>query len=64
MASRRRKPRKSEKTAASLTIHGPGKMSRAGRKDIIAWLRQHADHLAKHGDEYTDGRFRGSFRYV
>lgn len=51
------------KTAATLTIHGPGRMTKKGRADIIRWLQQQAKHLAKHGKDYTDGRFRASFRY-
>lgn len=52
------------KAAASLVIHGPGRMTARGRRDIVAWLRKSAAHLAKHGGEYTEGRFRGSFNYV
>lgn len=52
------------KTAARLTIDAPGAMTEAGRRDIVAWLRQSAAHLAKHGAEYTEGRFRGSFNYT
>lgn len=51
-------------TAARLSIEGPGKMTAAGRRDIAKWLRDHAAHLLKHGKQYTDGRFRGSFNYA
>jgi hypothetical protein len=51
------------KTAATLTIHGPGRMSARGRRDIIAWLKKQAAHLARHGEQYTDGRFRAGFHY-
>lgn len=52
------------KTAATLTIHGPGRMTPRGRKDIIKWLRAQAGHLEKHGKNYTEGRFRVGFHYV
>lgn len=52
-----------ERTAAVITIHGAGKMTARGRRDIALWLRRHADHLVKHGKEYTDGRFTGRFIY-
>lgn len=55
---------KKTKTAASLTINGPGRMTTRGRKDIIAWLRQQANHLARDGKNYTTGQFRAGFRYV
>jgi hypothetical protein len=54
---------KKSKRAATLTIKAPGKMSKRGRKDIVAWLRQQAKHLAKHGENYTDGRFTAGFNY-
>lgn len=56
----KRKP----KTAAIVTIRAPGKMTKRGRRDIAVWLRQHANWLLKHGDEYTDGRFTGRFIYT
>lgn len=54
----------SVKTAATLIIHGPGKMSARGRRDIVAWLRRQADHLARDGKDYTVGRFRAGFNYI
>lgn len=63
-SNRMAKKRKKSKAAASLVIHGPGRMTARGRRDIVAWLRQQARHLAKHGDQYTEGQFRGSFNYV
>ncbi len=58
------KPKRKGKTAAVLTIRGPGKMTPRGRKDIATWLRRQAAHLLKHGAEYTDGRFTGRFSYL
>jgi hypothetical protein len=49
------------KSAAIITIKAPGKMTKAGRKDIAAWLRRHASMLLKHGEQYTDGRFTGRY---
>lgn len=63
MAKAKRKSRK-ERTAAIITIHGPGKMTKRGRRDIVNWLRRHAAMLAKDGDKYTEGRFTGRFIYV
>ena len=63
MATKTKRPRV-KKTAATLTIHGPGRMSKAGRRDIANWLRRHASMLVKEGDKYTEGRFRGGFHYV
>ena len=51
-----------EKSIATIVIKAPGKMTAAERKDIAAWLRRHAEHLLKHGKEYTEGRFTG--RYI
>jgi len=67
MASKRkgkgkRKPR--YKQAATMTIHGPGRMSARGRRDIATWLRRLAADLVKHGDQFTDGRFRAGYNYV
>lgn len=55
--------KKREQSAAVLTIFSPGKMTPRGRKDIAAWLRRHASHLLKHGNDYTEGRFTGRFIY-
>lgn len=63
MAKRVRKS-KAEKSAAVLTIHGPGRMTKRGRRAIATLLRKHADWLLKHGDDYTDGRFTGRFIYT
>lgn len=62
MAKKRKSKR--HRVAATLTIHGPGRMSARGRRDIVVWLRRRADHLAVHGSDYTDGRFTGVFRYA
>lgn len=52
------------KRAATIVIHSPGKMSAQGRKDIVAWLRKQAAHLARDGKRYTDGRFTAGYNYV
>lgn len=57
-----KKPKKF-KTAATLTIHGPGRMSKQGRGYIVRWLRKKADDLSKDGHRYTDGRFRARYLY-
>ena len=58
------KSKPAEKSAAVITIKSPGKMTARGRRDIAGWLRRHADHLLKHGKDYTDGRFTGRFIYI
>ncbi len=50
--------------AATLVIHGPGKMSAKGRRDIALWLEGQAYKLKRDGKMYTDGRFRSQFRYL
>lgn len=55
---------KNVKRAAILTIQSPGRMTKRGRRDIAAWLRRQADHLARDGENYTEGRFRAGFNYV
>ena len=55
--------RKTEKSAAIITIKSPGSMTKKGRSEIAAWLRQHAANLVRHGDKYTDGRFTGRYIY-
>ena len=42
-----------EKSAAILTIKSANRMTARGRRDIAAWLRQHAAYLIKHGSEYS-----------
>lgn len=51
-----------EKTAATITIHGARRMSPEGRKRIADWLRQHANDLMVEGDSYAD-RFRGRYLF-
>ena len=58
------KAKPAEKSAAVITIKSPGKMTSRGRRDVAVWLRWHADHLLKHGKDYTDGRFAGRFTYT
>ena len=53
-----------EKAAAVLSIDRPGTMTTRGRKDIVAWLRRQATHLARHGGQYCDkGWFRARYLY-
>lgn len=52
-----------EKTAAVLTIHGPGLMNDAGRRDIAAWLEVQALNLRIDGYLYTDKRFTARYLY-
>lgn len=59
-----RKQAANEKTAATLTINGPGAMTAAGRRDVIDWLRHEASRLAIEGKLYTHGRYRASFKYL
>ena len=54
---------RAEKSAAVVTIHGAGRMTARGRRDIAGWLRRHAAWLMKHGGEYTRGRFVGRYLY-
>lgn len=52
---------KRNERAASLVIHGPGRMTARGRRKIASWLRMHANMLLKEGNNYTEGRFTGSY---
>lgn len=53
---------KSERSVATVSIHGAGRMTKKGRAKIASWLRMHADMLTKQGDKYTESRFTG--RYI
>lgn len=60
MASKIKRP-KIKKTAATMTIHGPGKMSNKERVDLLAWLsNQVALVKSRH---LTVGRYRAGLRY-
>lgn len=59
----KRKQKAKMKSAVVVTIHGPGRMTKRGRRDIADWLRRHAAMLLKDGDNYTGGRFTGRFMY-
>ena len=50
-----------EKTIASLTINGIGKMTRERRRQIADWLCDLSTEVSDNGDKYTDGRFRARF---
>lgn len=58
-----KKQTKSPKVAATLTVFGPGKMTKKGRSYIVAWLRQGAKDLERNGHLYTNGRFRARYLY-
>jgi hypothetical protein len=64
MASKRKGKGKGGKykAAATLVIHGPGKMTAAGRKDIADWLRGNAVLLTK--NHLTTGQFRGRYMHA
>lgn len=64
MAKKRKTTTTKEKSAAIVTIHAPGKMTKRGRKNIATWLRRHALMLLKDGDKYTEGRFTGRYIYT
>lgn len=49
-------------SAAIITIHGPGRMSAKGRRQIAAWMRRTANDLESLGDQYTETRFTA--RYI
>lgn len=54
--------RRKEKAAAILTIRDAARMTKRGRRQVAAWLRQHAEFLQEHGSEYA-GRFTGRYLY-
>lgn len=53
---------KTEKSAAVLTIKDAHRMSPKGRKEVAQWLRNHAEWLIEHGNEYAP-RFRARYLY-
>jgi hypothetical protein len=55
------KPKK--KAAAIVTIRRAQDMTAKGRRDIASWLRMHANHILKHGGNYSP-RFTGRFTYI
>lgn len=60
MAKRSRS--RNQGAVAVVTIHGAGRMTAAGRRDVARWLRRQAEMLVREGSAYTEGRFRG--RYI
>jgi hypothetical protein len=56
------KPPQKAKRAAVLTIRDADKLSKRGRKDIAAWLRNHARWLEKYGDQYGK-ELRAGYNY-
>lgn len=51
------------KSAAVITIKGPGRMTARGRRDLATWMRAAAKRLTRDGELYTDGRFTERFLY-
>lgn len=62
MPKKKKRGRRHERSAAIVTIFDADKMTEHGRKNIAAWLRQHAAWLLKHGSEYSK-RFTGRYLY-
>jgi hypothetical protein len=57
-------PKRNEKSAAVLTIFGPGRMTIEGRKALATWLRRQANNLVGDDFNYTRGRFTARYLYV
>jgi hypothetical protein len=55
--------RKKEKSAAVVTVFGPGKMMPRGRRDIANWMIVTALRLISQGKNYTTGRFTARYLY-
>jgi hypothetical protein len=55
--------KKTEHTAAILTIRDAGKMSYAGRNSVAQWLRKCATELVNKGDKYSSG-YRAKYIYL
>lgn len=51
---------KKEKVVAALLIRDASKMTPRGRKDVAAWLSDHADSLVRDGKNYSR-LFRGRY---
>lgn len=54
--------RRREQSVAVLSIFGAGRMTAAGREQIVSWLRYQAHRLKKDGGQYTKGRYTA--RYI
>ena len=52
------------KTAAILTVQGPGRMTAKGRQQIATWLRNQASLLKVYGAAYTTGRYTAKWYYT
>ncbi len=52
-----------EKSAAILTIKEAHNMTEQGRKEIAKWIRDQADSLEQHGENYSK-KFTGRYLYV
>jgi len=50
------------KSAAIVTVKKANVMTKRGRKQIAAWLRQQAHFVEKHGAEFSD-RFTARYLY-
>lgn len=51
------------KTAATLVLIRPDKMTAEGRQRIARWLRRQASFFQRHGKNYNQ-RFTANYRYV
>ena len=56
------KEKKAEKSAAIVTIKDAANMTKRGRRKIALWLRQQAEFLEEHGNEF-DRTFRARYIY-
>lgn len=50
------------KSAAIITIRDAAKMSKKGKRDIVAWMRRQAEFLEKHNDELSS-RYTARYLY-
>ena len=56
------KKRKTERSAAIVTIRDAAKMTKKGRRQIAEWLKRTAADLVELGHKY-DGGFRARYLY-
>lgn len=54
--------KKSDKSAAVLSLFSVPAMTAKGRANIAAWLRRQATMMLREGKNYTEGRFTA--RYI
>lgn len=56
------KRKRTEKSAAIVTIKDAPKMTKKGRREVAAWLRKTAETLLEYGDELAP-TFRARYIY-